>query len=91
MVTYKFALVLTVVSDEDGDPVTGPVTGILGAYSTALKSRLSKYWDAISGGRVQIDWQADAALQVKETMPAWAKYEVREKVDQARAQARTRT
>jgi hypothetical protein len=88
MVTYKFALVLTVVSDDDGDPVKGPVEGILGAYSTALKARLSRYWDAMSGGRVRVDWEADAPLQVEETMKEWAKFEVREKVTQARTQAR---
>ena len=72
MVSYTFALVLTEVSDDAGDAVPGPVNGILGPYSVALKARLSQYWDAVSGRRVQVDWKPDVLLQVTETMKQWA-------------------
>ena len=87
MVSFTFALVLSVVSDDNGDPVTG-VNGILGPYSDALKSRITQYWDDISGGRAKVDWAPDAPLQVMQTMPQWAKLEPKDKIDQARAQAR---
>jgi len=89
MVSYTFALVLTVVSDDVGNPVPGGVSDIiLGAYSAALKTRLSQYWDAVSGGRVEFDWQPDVSLQVTQTMKEWAALSPRDKIAEARAQAR---
>lgn len=88
MVSYTFALVLTVVSDDAGNAVPGPVSGILGPYSAALKARLSQFWDAVSGGRVQVGWSPDASLQVTQTMKQWASLAPRDKIAQAGAQAR---
>jgi hypothetical protein len=89
MVSFTFAIVVTVVSDDDGYVVDGPVpNGILPAYFPALKARLSQYWDDVSGGRVQVNWASDVFLKVTQTMKQWAALERKDKVAQARSQAR---
>lgn len=84
MPTHTFALVVTTVAD---GPTTGPVTGILGAYAFALTTRLSSYWDAMSGGRVELAWAPAASLQVTQSMREWAALSITEKVAEARRQA----
>ncbi len=89
MVSFTFAMVVTVVSDGDGNVVDGPVpNGILPAYFPALKARLSEYRDDVSGGRVQVNWASDVFLKVTQTMKQWAALE---KEGQSRSGALTGT
>ena len=87
MASFTFALVLTVVSDDQGNAVTGPLNVNFGPYFAALKPRLSQYWDEMSGGRVQVSWAPDAQLTVTQTMKQWKDLKPRDKIAQARAQA----
>ncbi|MBB3660040.1 hypothetical protein FHX15_005309 [Rhizobium sp. BK650] len=88
MMDVAFVLVESFVSDEEGNLVPGPVGRISGAYSAGLKASLTNYWRDMSGGRINLTWDNDVALQLSQTLADWRKLTTREKIDQAGAQAK---
>jgi hypothetical protein len=87
MAAVTFALVETVVSDGSNRPVPGPVGTVIGAWSAALKTRVTDFWTDMSGGRVELLWAADVQLRVSQTLEQWSLLSTQEKIDEARAQA----
>lgn len=88
MAVVDFVLIETVVSDEAGNRVAGPVGGIAGAYSAALEAGLTDFWADMSGGRIDLRWSPDVQLQVTQTLNEWSDLTAKQKIDEARAQAR---
>lgn len=71
MAVFAFAFVVAQVQDAAGAAVAGPTQGLNALYMNALRARLSQYWGDVSGGRVDVQWDAGAFVTVPFTQVTW--------------------
>ena len=71
MVAYDFAFVVAQVQDAAGATVAGPTQGVVGLYMNSLRAALTRYWADVSGGRIDVQWDADALVTVPFTQTGW--------------------
>ncbi len=71
MGTYMFAVIEALPSAANGAAVPGPVQGVTGVYSNVLRPLLTRYWDEISGGRLDVQWFSTTTVMVPLTAADW--------------------
>src|SRR5688500_7213656 len=71
MVAYDFAFVVAQCQGAAGAPFAGPPQGVVGLDMNSLRAALTRYWADVSGGRIDVQWDADAVVTVPFTQTGW--------------------